>query len=723
MSKNLKVHSNDIEFLAPKKDKSFRLPNGIAVIDFANIAYGVGGLPHSNRNTIMLTEAASEEYINKVSERVFKYIISLPTEIEKVIIFASNHDNDFYKLKVNKNILPFELSIEDEKELGYNRVPNDIIKSCLFYDDTVTEDEYPCTMYPKELLQTLSEIDEEKQSKIMKQADLILHLIKLPKASKHKSSNTWNTYNRKAFCNYMRITDILRIFYVNIIEKTRAKLEAYYSKLEAKKDFEKNFESDSKEEAKLELEKDSVTNSKKTSESEDKEDSKAELEKNSEKEAKSDSKKDSKAEVNENLKEDSKKDTEKHSKHREIIHVSSPLEDDLTMRLFINNLLKQLESDKEYSFYVYSNDRDVISNFADIKNTLWISNYNPFSNEHNEEIVLVDEFWHSLLKDSENHISGFSKRIIYGFLGSDYTTPLMNRYDIRRLSFKDRRNPLETLKKYINRRIIKGSLFELTNEVSDASILEHVKYLASTISDRLYRNLFICSFDSLIGFDSCDFHILTSNSIKYATVKDYLKNEVLMNGVWRFDWNSRDDYYYMPDVKEELLYKTIIIDTRDGIKEITNNYTVIDCKKHKFIKIDSIDSVFNHTKPHIYDSLIKFIKLIINFSEYHSKEVYIRIIQKIIQNATWKYILDENQKRRISKLILIKFLSLYSKTNTIELENEFNKIIEDDDKKEITMKSFEIFRRLKFEHPTNIFTNDEMKEISEDKRYEILMNL
>lgn len=701
MTKSLKIHTNDIKFLAPCKDKSYRLPHGIAVIDFSNIAYSIGGLPSGDRNTFILTSEASEEYINKVIDKFTSYIISLPNEIEKVIIFASNKDSDFYKLSVNKNIIPFEITEDDEKIIGYNRTSQDVFKSCLFYDDSIKNNEYPCTMYPKELLIPFSELPIEKQLELEKQADLLLHLTKLPKANKHKIGFKWNNYNRKSFCNYMRINDILRIFYINIIERVRVKINEYYSKTNRKID---------------------------------------------------------------------------------IIHVSSPLEDDLTMRLYIKQLLNDINStfnenlegsfedtstkdnlenstneikdssikDKEYSFYIYSNDRDVISNFSDIKNSIWISNYTPFTKDNNEEYILIDDFWNSLLGTYKNKVSDFSKRIIYGFLGSDYTTPIMNKYDIKRLNFKDRKNPIETLRRYINRRIIDGKLIYLDNDISDESIIEHVKYLSTTINNKIDRNLFICCFDSLIGFDSCYFHILTSNSIQYQTVNDYLKT-VVLNGTWRYNWQYKTTYYIKPDTKNELKYKYIRIETKDGIEEIENNYSLIDVaiddsnvnkiniknydsidiKKDKLIKLDKIDSK-DYTlrlikdNPSEFGKLILLIEIVKAIKNEHSKELYNHIISKIVNTDAWKYILNDNQRQKLSKLISIKFGCL---TND-EASRDYLLIDASKDstnKDKLKYQKYKIdrlilstYEKLRNETPEQIFTDDEIKELSIDEQYKII---
>ena len=260
-----------------------------------------------------------------------------------------------------------------------------------------------------------------------------------------------------------------------------------------------------------------------------------------------------------------------HGRKIEIIHVESSLEDDFTMRLVAEDFREQFPN---FGFYIYSSDRDVIGNFAGIKNCVQFfqSSSNPSDGFSRTSI---DDFWNGLLSEELNeNLSNVSKRIIWGFLGSDYTTPIMNRNDIRRLDFKNKENPSETLKKFINRKFINGRMSYSKDEISDKSILKYVKYLSETIKDDFERNLFICSFDALIGFEKIDFHILNQNSIRFASVSEYFE-EVRSQKLFEIDWHTNERFFIEEDLPGELEYETIKVMTKDGLKEFKNQFVSV----------------------------------------------------------------------------------------------------------------------------------------------------
>ena len=142
-----------------------------------------------------------------------------------------------------------------------------------------------------------------------------------------------------------------------------------------------------------------------------------------------------------------------------IHHISTPLEDDLSMRIYVEeNQMKH--PSKQY--YVISNDADVISNFANVKNSYWVSRDGTFR---------ISDFWSQF----GSSLSGVSKRLIWGFLGSDYTSPIFKKFGIDRLLLTD--NPRECLQKYIG------------GKISDDSIMNFCKKLANQIPDNTFRKV------------------------------------------------------------------------------------------------------------------------------------------------------------------------------------------------------------------------------------------
>ena len=547
----------------------------IAFIDFANIAYSIDILPSGDRHNFVFNEYTANKYIEKLINYLTDYIKELPQEVEKVVIFATEKDDNLYKLKLNKHILPFKFNDDQLKKMHFEKeyefdiensffdiesyeqsledfheqsLKNKILKNITlkgisqeqvlkndsqeqvlknktlknineqvlkesliksskdslknitqgqffkdFHENHSKEQslkelhvieshevcpqaqslknktlkdiheqilndfhEFPLTSKPSELLIPYENLDKELQNDLKNMSIELTQIISLPKLSKFKLNEKCSNYARKYFTKYIRIPDIINQFHVNIIEKVKYNISKISSK-----------------------------------------------------------------------------------QHIEIIHIESPLEDDLTMRLYAIDLLNKLK--KPYDIYVYSNDRDTLSNFSSINNVTWISYYNPYehslndslekssedslndslekssgcslrditlkdsykndfeeqflknitheksskdsleknseksSKEQHETRISIDVFWSNLL---DNHvISDYSKRIIWGFLGSDYTTPIMNKYDIHRLVFNNKMNPYETLKKYINRRFIDGEIKYLNNNVTDESIIDHVNFM------------------------------------------------------------------------------------------------------------------------------------------------------------------------------------------------------------------------------------------------------
>ena len=526
---DIKISPDMIKLMMSPKPKSFRLPNGVAVIDFQNFIYSTKFMGLQKKNNVraekfIFDSENSELFIELAATELADFINGLPEEIEKVCVFSNHRDGNFHRMRLSKDSIPFEdFTEEDFKELDLKHEDYKNLDSLsdMYFDGS--EDEL-LSLHADELLslhadELLSfredELSKEQSRDSQKDSlngtgkdgfrllknptsesisfhdfpdDLKEHFLneysrmvaitKFPKCFKHNSKKPDRRfdYDRVGFVNHMAIKDILHFFYANIIERTRFKI------------------SSSGETESLER---------------------------------------------------SETDSEKTRHKREILHISTPLEDDFAMRLYIEELIRENPS-KELSFYVYSRDRDVLMNFATIKNTIWIETY-----KSTQRIFLVDEFWEKIGRN----LNGVSRRIIYGLFGSDYTTYVMNLLGFKRLTLKPFKSPRCSLKDYINRVFVNGYLKITSDPVTDESILRYIKRLSETIENPSLKKLFICCFDALIGFEQCSFKILTSEDIKYPSIQDRL-NECVLDGYWKNDWIS-DRIYLRPDSKDEFEFKTI----------------------------------------------------------------------------------------------------------------------------------------------------------------------
>ena len=345
-----------------------------------------------------------------------------------------------------------------------------------------------------------------------------------------------------------------------------------------------------------------------------------------------------------------------------IHHISAPLEDDLAMRIYIEEDQRKHPS-KQY--YVVSNDCDVICNFADVKNSYWASKETTFK---------ISDFW-DLFGTS---LSGVSKRLIWGFLGSDYTTPIFKKLEIKRLVLND--YPKECLQKYIG------------TDVSDESIMEFCEELANEVTDNVLKKVLLCSFNCLIGFNNCYFKYISKDDIKFESYQDY-QNHVLKNNSWMYSYTSSKAIYLQPDRKGEFKSKVIRALTIDGVKDFENNYIMYkwDTHKNRFSSIKQDEGTIQDKiirNSHANNNRIEFVKIIDKILKCDSKmsitEIQNEIIEKILSNEFFRNSLDTIRKKNAIEIILKKLNFICS--DGYIFENVFENAFKDsaNDTKETT---------------------------------------
>ena len=205
-----KISTEDINFIVKQRDVNFELTNVVAILDMANIVYDKTDLPKDKRTKIIFEEKDANEFISKTIDVLTSYIISLPDEVEKVIIFATKCDNDFYKLKPNKQLIPFNFTKEQLETLGFENRSGENTEG-LYYDNNVKQGEYPVTCKPLQKLTPFNSLPTEKQNELNGIYSKYIEMIKL---SKNKTTTSYtDNYARKSFINYIDIPTILNIFY------------------------------------------------------------------------------------------------------------------------------------------------------------------------------------------------------------------------------------------------------------------------------------------------------------------------------------------------------------------------------------------------------------------------------------------------------------------------------------------------------------------------------
>ena len=592
---DIKIPFHVLSKIMKPKNNDFRLPNGVAIIDFQNIIYGAKFLNgNTNRSKtvgrFMFDKDSSENFIELAIKELTDYINDLPKEIEKVCIFSNRRDGNYHNLRLSKDIIPFEqITKEDLKEFGFNNTSNygekEMMNDMYFNIDSFG---FPLLRKPTKELPLVFELPEEQQQTYLNELMKMYSIIKFPKQMKYIDSpdRIKTEYNRKSFINHMSVKDLLYFFYANIIEGVRYNINQSEQK-------------------------------------------------------------------------------------RELLHISTPLEDDFGMRLYIERLINE-NPGKELSFYVFSDDRDVILNFSNVKNTLWFNNYK----KHNPLIFLIEDFWNKI--DPDHVLNDVSKRLIYGLIGSDYTTFIMNKFDINRLNLDSRKEPKQVLKEYINTKFNNGKLIRTNENVSNDSIINHIKYLSTTIHNNSYEKLFICSFDALIGFENCSFHLLNSNAITYPTVQDRFE-ACMLERSWKWDWNG-ECLYTRADMKHQFESKRIELLTKNGMINVENIFVPVELTKEGkriFIKVKSFNKFSKYKNDNKYiQSLINIILLIIRCKNKHNSEFFTKIIEKLITLDAWRYLLTRKEKEFLKRIIINKFnlLSIdefdYSSIFSINLENK-----------------------------------------------------
>lgn len=333
-------------------------------------------------------------------------------------------------------------------------------------------------------------------------------------------------------------------------------------------------------------------------------------------------------------------------------HISTPLEDDLAMRVYIEDDQRKHPS-KQY--YVVSNDCDVICNFADVRNSYWASR---------ETIFKISDFWDSF----GTSLSGISKRLIWGFLGSDYTTPIFKKLEIKRLILDD--CPRESLQKYIG------------TDISDINIMNFCKKLANEVPDNVLRKVLLCSFNCLIGFNSCYFKYISKNDIRFNSYKDY-QNHVLEENLWMFSFTSSKAFYLQPDRKGEFKNKIIRTLTVDGVKDFENNFVMYkwDSHKNRFLSVKKEkgtiqDKILRNSQAK--NDRIEFVKILdeILKCDYQMtlSEIQDMFVKRLLSNNFIRDSLDEVHKKNAIEIILKKLNFICS--NGCITENIFENIFE-----------------------------------------------
>lgn len=261
------------------------------------------------------------------------------------------------------------------------------------------------------------------------------------------------------------------------------------------------------------------------------------------------------------------------------------LEVDLTIEHYIHNVLPH-----DAPCIVISNDRDMLALCSDIKNCLWFDVAKvkmPYTKIISSKCVPVNLFWTYLFSNAMEYINDAHRiflkpddnrlrllnlshkaiKIIWSWLGNDYTGCLMNILNIPKLVLTT--NAINDLKTYMhhttnspitnnviyvyNTTFISDTFAALTGEDSD---------METTTFAKTWRFNMIFSYMSL---NLCEKSLNIAEAHKYYTL-EYMWQYNAEHELWRYDKYQGENFYLEPDDEHECEKTTV--NTSKGIIEV-----------------------------------------------------------------------------------------------------------------------------------------------------------